>query len=327
MTGIAICGVGNIGAVHLANLRSLRGCRVTGIFDLRMDLAARLAAQHGTRAYASLDELLADREVEAVVVATPSSSHREVTVRALAAGRHVFVEKPLAHTEPDAQAIVDAARASGRVVQAGFCERFNPQYMEAREALRTGRLGVLRAVHTSRLAPYEWSDPAWELGVLDTAAHNIDLTLWMLGLEPVSVLARGTRVYEHSAIPHSATILMRFAGDVMAVDHIAWVREAPHPLHHCARSRMLLLGSGGAFEIDLNMRPASLLTGSRFEMCDTVILGGAGYYGCLKLQFEAFLRSIEEGAPVAAPVEDALLAEKVILAARESLRSGQEVQF
>src|SRR6266567_8500766 len=123
MTGLAICGIGNIGKVHLENLLSLRGCDVAGVFDTNPTALARAASCAGVRAYASPEELLSDDHAQAIVVATPSSSHREWCMRALAAGKHVFVEKPLAGTLEDARAIVEAARGSGKVVQVGFCER------------------------------------------------------------------------------------------------------------------------------------------------------------------------------------------------------------
>src|SRR5689334_2638266 len=135
MTDLAICGLGNIGKVHLENLRSLRGCRVVGLFDRNRQHLERLSAGLGIRAYATADEVFADPEVNAVVVATPSGSHREYTVQALGAGKHVFVEKPLAGSLADAEAILAAKSRSDRVVQVGFCERFNVNYMEARRAV------------------------------------------------------------------------------------------------------------------------------------------------------------------------------------------------
>lgn len=319
MTSLAIIGFGNIGRVHLANLQSLRGCRVAGVYDVRPGDGVT---------YASLDAVFHDATVTGVVIATPTDSHAELTERALAAGKHVFVEKPLAGTLADAERIVRAALEHPHlVVQAGFCERFNRNYLEAKRAVSQGLLGDLRAIQTSRVAPYGFSDPAWELGVLDTAVHNLDLILWLKQQAPVSVLARGARVYENSSIPHSVTTVLTFPDGSLATDHIAWIDDAHFPLNQCARSRMLLQGSKGFFEIDLTDRPSALHTADGYRKLDTVILGGEEYAGCLKLQFEYFLRAIEEEAPVLAPPEDALLAERVALAALESLRSGQEVKL
>ncbi len=326
MMSLAICGVGNIGKVHVENLQSIRGCRIAGLFDANRAELDKVAAQHGLRAYASLEETLSDASVQAVVVATPSGTHADITLKALSAGKHVFVEKPLAGTLEDARRIVDAARTSPQVAQVGFCERFNVNYLEAKRAVRNGSLGRIRAMHTSRVAPYTMSNPAWELGVLDTAVHNIDLTVWLMGAMPAAVLTRAVQVYPDSSIPHSATILMTFPDGAMAVDHIAWLKDQGHPLNQCARSRMMIHGEFGIFETDLTDRPSSLLTGDGLRKLDSVIIGAPEYAGCLKLQFEYFLRAIEEGAPVQSPVEGALATEKVVMAALRSLRSGREVR-
>ncbi len=327
MTQLAICGLGNIGKVHLENLRSLRGCRVVGLFDRNHRDLERLSTGLGIRVYATSDEVFADPEVNAVVIATPSGSHREFAVRALGEGKHVFVEKPLAGTLADAAAIVAAKKQTDRVVQVGFCERFNVNYMEARRAVVEGRLGRIRAIQSSRTAPYAFSDPSWDLGVLDTAVHNFDLILWLMGQRPRSALARGSQIYPDSGIPHTVTTLLTFPDGAIATDQVSWIKDDLHPLHQCARSRMVVQGDGGVFEIDLGSRPSSQLSPQGFRAMDTVILGHPEYYGCLKLQFEFFLNSIESGAPVLAPVEDAFEVERVALAALDSLRSGREVEL
>lgn len=295
MTHLAICGVGNIGKVH-ENLLSIRGCRIAGIFDANEAAAEDVAARFSLRRYPSLDNLMSDSKINAVVVATPTDSHLDLCRRALDARKHVFVEKPLAGTLEDARAIVAIAEASDYVVQAGFCERFNVNYLEARRAVSSGAVGRIRAIHSSSVAPYAMSNPAWQLGIFDTAVHNIDLTLWLMGRLPATVLARGTQVYRDSSIPHTATILMTFDNGAMAVDHVAWLKDAGHPLNQCARSRMFIQGDDE-------------------------------YPGCLKLQFEYFLRSVEEGAPVLAPVCDALDTDRVIPAAVESLRTRKEMSL
>src|ERR1700753_889939 len=173
MARIAICGIGNIGTVHLHNLRSMRGCEVAGIFDAHGSAWKDLAVSCGVRVYGSIAELLSDRSVDALVIATPSDSHRALTEEALAAGKHVFVEKPLAGTLEDARAMIEAAaKCPGQGVQAGLCDRFTPQFREARRAVQNQSLGRLRAIHSSRVAPFAMGNPSWELGALDTAVHN-----------------------------------------------------------------------------------------------------------------------------------------------------------
>src|SRR5262249_22011182 len=142
--------------------------RVAGVYDRDPGRTAAHAARAGVRAYWSSEELLADPAADAVLLATPASAHRDGVAAALAAGKHVFVEKPLADTVADARAIAAASAGHpGLVVQVGFCERFNLQYIEAKRAVP--QLGRIRAVQSSRVAPLGLSDPAWGLGPLDTA--------------------------------------------------------------------------------------------------------------------------------------------------------------
>jgi predicted dehydrogenase len=325
MTNIALCGVGNIGKVHLQNLLSLRGCRVAGIFDRNLIELERLAREFSVHTYGSWEEILQDSTLHAVVIATPASSHRELSCSALAAGKHVFVEKPLAGTLEDAKAIVEAEDRSGRVVQVGLCERFNVAYLEAKRAVSEGRLGQVRAIQTSRLAPYHLSDPTWELGVLDTATHNFDLILWLMEKSPCTVLARGANVYEDTRIPHVCTTVLSFDGGAMAVDTMAWVREEHHPLSQCAKSTMFIQGNRGSFRVDHSGRPAWVMDEKGFRGIDTVIIGGPEYYGCLKLQFDHFLAAVSGEVAPAVSAKEALRSEVVALAALESLRTGQEV--
>jgi len=326
MKNIAVCGVGNIGRVHVSNLLSLRGCRVTGIFDTHSQQLEQVSRELSVRPYSSWQNLLEDPELDAVVIATPAASHRKLCSSALAAGKHVFLEKPLANTLEDSIAILEAQdSAKQQVLQIGFCERFNVAYLEAKRAVDEGRLGAILAMQTSRWAPYQYSDPSWELGVYDTAAHNIDLILWLKGKRPRSVLARGTRVYEDTDIPHFCTTVIAFDDGSIAVDTIAWVRKERHPLSECSESAMFIQGNLGSFRVDHSSRPASFLNDQRFRAMDTVILGGPEYYGCLKLQLDHFLGAIGEELPPRATAREAFEAEKVVLAAVESLKTGQEV--
>jgi myo-inositol 2-dehydrogenase/D-chiro-inositol 1-dehydrogenase len=326
MISLATCGIGNIGRVHLKNLLSLRGCKVGGIFDRNAGELSKIAHDFSVRAYRSWNELLEDPQLHGIVIATPASSHRELCCSALAAGKHVFVEKPLANSLEDSLAIVKAEAAAATIVQVGFCERFNVAYIEAKRAATEGRLGRIRFIQSSRIAPYHLSDPTWELGVFDTAAHNFDLILWLMGKSPCKVFARGANVYEEdAAIPHTCTTVLTFEDGSVAADHIAWVREEKHPLAHCAKSQMFIQGSRGAFRVDHCWRPAWLLNDEGFRGVDTVIIGGPEYYSCLKLQFDHFLRAIEGEVPSSVSAREALKAEVVCLSALDSLRRGQEL--
>jgi myo-inositol 2-dehydrogenase/D-chiro-inositol 1-dehydrogenase len=210
-------------------------------------------------------------------------------------------------------------------VQVGFCERFNSAHIEAKRAIKAGRIGPVRMIRSSRIAPYAYGSPDWELGVLDTAVHNFDLILWLMEELPATVVAKGVNVYDDSPMTHACATILSFGSGAMAVDSIAWVRQERHPLPHCAQSQMFIQGGRGSFGVDHSSRPAWVLDEHSFQNLDTVILGGPEYYACLKLQLDHFLAALEGHVPPAVTVDEALNAELVALAAFKSLKTGSEV--
>jgi predicted dehydrogenase len=196
MITVAVFGAGFMGSAHTANYKALDGrVRVKTVASRSLERAAKLAESVGASATTDLDEVLADPEVDAVDVCLPTPVHREVTERALAAGKHVFLEKPIALTVEDADAIVQAAEKSGRLFMVGLVLRFWPEYVELKRRVDSGELGRPRAVSTQRLSPpADWAD--W-LGdrtqsggtAVDLLIHDFDQMNWLLG-RPRSVFAR-----------------------------------------------------------------------------------------------------------------------------------------
>jgi predicted dehydrogenase len=143
---IGVVGTGHLGRHHVRILASLPGAELVGVHDARAETAEAVAAEHGTRAFASLEELAS--RVEAMVLAVPTSAHAQLGRWLLAAGLHVLVEKPIAATLAEADALLAAAAAANRVLAVGHVEFFNPavQTLLAHRAppgfLEIQRLGV-----------------------------------------------------------------------------------------------------------------------------------------------------------------------------------------
>ena len=160
-----------------------------------LERAARLAETVGAEATTDLDAVLRDPEVDAVDVCLPTPAHREATEQALRAGKHVFLEKPIALTLEDADAILRAAEASGRLFMVGLVLRFWPEYVELQRRVDAGDLGRITAVATRRLSPpADWAawlgDPTQSGGTaVDLLVHDFDQMNWLFG-KPISVFAR-----------------------------------------------------------------------------------------------------------------------------------------
>ena len=121
VTSFGVVGVGSLGRHHARILHALDGAKLVGIHDLDSDRADVIASEYGVEAFSELDRLLGS--VDALVVATPTASHAPIAIAALEAGSHVFVEKPIAPSLEEADAILEAAERSGRIVQVGHVER------------------------------------------------------------------------------------------------------------------------------------------------------------------------------------------------------------
>lgn len=190
----AVVGAGDISAIHLDALDTLAtsGVEVAAVVDHDLDRAAAAAAPRGAQAFTSIEDALDEVEVDVVHVCTPHDQHLPVVLSALAAGRHVLMEKPLAHRLEDAERLAQAAAESRGKVGVCFQNRYNPTSVAMQEALSSGRLGrPLSATATvvwSRGADYyankPWAgqrDRAGGGALINQSIHTIDLVQWLLG--------------------------------------------------------------------------------------------------------------------------------------------------
>lgn len=190
-TRVGVLGVGSLGFHHARILREVPGAVMAGVFD---DSPARLetvASELGVRAFRSREELL--ENVDAAVIAVPTTVHTEVALPAIDAGVHLLIEKPIAVTLDEAERIVEAARAKGLVVATGHVERFNGALRACEPYLEDPRF-----IESHRLAPFNprGTDVAV---VLDLMIHDIDLVLGLVGWPVENVDSIGVPVLTGSA--------------------------------------------------------------------------------------------------------------------------------
>jgi myo-inositol 2-dehydrogenase / D-chiro-inositol 1-dehydrogenase len=194
--GLGVIGCGNIAYwVHLRIAKHLRGAALIAAADPDPTARERARGLAKVPVYASNDELLSRSDVDAVIISGPTHLHAELVIAACDAGKHVYLEKPLATSTADGARAGDAAKRAGVKVMLGFNRRFHPLFEQARGLLRAGAIGRIRAVQSTFCEPMVLDTmPGWKRdretggGVLfDLASHHIDLLRWFLGDEAASV--------------------------------------------------------------------------------------------------------------------------------------------
>ena len=323
---IAILGAGTIGTIHgLASLEAA-GVRVRSVWSRALPSAERLAGRLGARAVADAAEIAADPDVDAVLVATPTHLHAEGALAAIAAGKHVLCEKPLARDLASAERIVSAAEGAGVRLLVGHVVRFFPEFVRLREAVRAGEVGNPAVVRMSRLASFphgsaEWhADRAFSGGVvLDMAIHDLDWLLWTLG-PATRVYARGLDERAPRMLDY-ALITVRLASGAIAHVESSWAEaEGFRVCGEVAGDRGLLTyDSAEATPYDLALRePPDTPPGVNVP---TAYTARSPYV----LQLEHWARVLRgEEAPICPPA-DALAALRLALAALESVARHEPV--
>jgi myo-inositol 2-dehydrogenase/D-chiro-inositol 1-dehydrogenase len=189
MLNVGVIGTGMIGQDHIRRMTTvLSGVRVTAVTDVDAAVAASVGDRIGATVHSSGASLIADPAVDAVVVCSWGPTHEEYVLLAVAAGKPVFCEKPLATTQEACLRIVEAEVAYGsRLVQVGYMRRFDFAYRQLKMALDSGDIGaplMMHCAHRNASVPSFYSR---EMAITDTAVHEIDMVRWMFGAEITAV--------------------------------------------------------------------------------------------------------------------------------------------
>ena len=150
MFGIGIIGCGKIAQVrHIPEYAANKNAKLLGFYDINLDRAKALADQYGGTAYETVEELLANPEIEAVSVCAANFAHAELTIAALNAGKHVLCEKPMATTLADCEAMVEAAEKNGKYLMIGHNQRLAKAHATAKELIDGGLIGDIVTFRTT----------------------------------------------------------------------------------------------------------------------------------------------------------------------------------
>ncbi|MCF3180068.1 Gfo/Idh/MocA family oxidoreductase [Streptomyces polychromogenes] len=231
---VALAGGGAFGAKHAAALKRIEGVEVAAVVSSTLDSARKFAAEQGVgRAAASLDEVLAMDDVDAVVLATPTPLHAEQTLACLDAGKHVQVEIPLAASPADAEACLEAQRRTGLVAMVGHTRRFNPSHQWVRRRIQAGQFNIqqmdvqtyfFRRTNLNALgAPRSWTDHLlWH-----HAAHTVDLFAYQTGSPIVQANAVQGPVHPELGIAMDMSVQLRAANGAICTLSLSFNNDGP----------------------------------------------------------------------------------------------------
>ena len=219
---VGVVGLGYWGPNLARNFAAIPGCAVTWLCDADEAARDRIARTlPAATATADLDDLLGDPELDAIVLATPVPTHAELAVRALEAGKHCFVEKPLAQSVADAERAVAAAQRADRVLMVGHLLEYHPGVRRLKELTESGELGdEIYDLYGTRLTLGKLradENALWSLG-----AHDVSVVLYLAGEEPLEVQAHGES-YVRPGVEDVVFCFMRFPSGLTAHLHLSWL--------------------------------------------------------------------------------------------------------
>lgn len=195
--GVVVAGLGRIGALHAeVFFNKVEGARLVAVMDIIEELAKSVAETYRVKAYTDYDKLLKDPEVDAVVICTPTWLHKDMIIKALEAGKHVFTEKPMTVTSAEADEVIAKLRKSGMKLQVGYMRRFDYAYSRAKKRIEEGEIGkplTYIALARDPTAPPGWAaDPSKSGGIfLDMLSHDFDMARFLMGSEVKKVHVEG----------------------------------------------------------------------------------------------------------------------------------------
>jgi predicted dehydrogenase len=218
---IGVVGLGYWGPNLARNFAAIPGCELAWLCDESMEACDKLIPPFpGARTTKDLNDLLNDPKLDAVVLATPVPTHAALAVGVAEAGKHCFVEKPLATTAADAETAVAAAERAGRILMVGHLLEYHPAVDRLKQLLDEGQLGGLYYIYGNRLNLGKLraeENALWSLG-----AHDVSVVLHLIGEEPIECSAHGES-YVREGVQDVVFCYLRFPSGVVAHLHLSWL--------------------------------------------------------------------------------------------------------
>lgn len=322
--GVGVVGAGRMGAVHARIVAESPGADLRVVVDPDERTGRAVAGRWGATWVPTVEAALHDPATTAYVVAVPDRLHVDVAVALLGEGRHLLLEKPLAHTGEGALRIAAAARRSAGRLEVGHVLRHDARYRLAAATVADGGIGEPVHLRASRIVPRDVGVANAGRSPIATyqGVHDIDLVAWVSGHAITEVCAiTAAKVLPALGVAGDdvALVLCRLANGAAAVLEISWALPSAAPAG--LSSRLEVYGTDGALHLDGGDLGLTVLRGDRVSLPDTMLGAEVGgrLSGALVRQFAHFLAVAAGAAEPVVPLDDAVASAHVLDAVEGSL--------
>ena len=327
---MGVIGLGWFGEIHCETIAGVPNIELAALCTRTPARLAEMGEKFSVaKRYTDYHDMLKDPDIDAVSICTMWDQHTEPAIDALNAGKHVFLEKPIASTVEDAKKITAASKASKGNLFIGHIVRFNPRYRMAKQAIDEGRIGKIVALSSRRNIPAAWTPTILEkIGpIVGDAIHDTDIMLWFTGDRIASAYAQtvSVRGLKH---PDIGQTMYRFAGGATATLETVWCMPEKTPFD--IDERMSIIGTEGIIHVQDTFPPLGIVDADKLHSPDItywpMFEGVRG--GALREEFSYFANCAINGkSPTIGTPEDATAALEATLAAEQSARTGAIVQI
>ena len=348
MLKLGIIGYGGIAAYHYKNLKKYKRLKVKGIYDLN-PLRLEVGKKDGLIAYASKEALLADPEIDIVLVATTNEVHKELSIEAMAAGKHVICEKPVTMSSKELEEVMEAAKKYNKVFTINQNRRTNKDFILMKQSVEAGLLGDVYVIESrvegSRGMPKGWRTiKALGGGMMfDWGVHLIDQLMYMMDEPVVNVFCKMYNI-EYPEVDDNFRLTMTFESGLTAQVEVSTNNYITHP-------RWYVLGTHGTLMIEdwdcdgkivrcldkesvwedeivyTKAGPTKTMAPRRPETIETIVLSEPmDVEDSITIVYDNLIDAIEGIKPLTITAEQAMRVMKVMEAAFESVEKQQAIQ-
>ncbi len=327
---MGVIGLGWFGVKHCEALAAVPQVELAAVCTRTESRLAEVAATFDVPStHTDYNQLLADPDIDAVSIVTMWDQHTEPALAALAAGKHVFLEKPMASTTEDCRAIVAAAGASDRAFMVGHICRFNPRFAAAKQEIDEGKIGRIVSMYARRNIPAAVTTEILEkIGpIIGDGVHDTDLMLWYSGDRIVSAYAQSLS-WRNKTHPDLGWTMFRFASGAIGVLENVWCLPDRTPFQ--IDERLEIIGTEGSIHVQETHPNFSIVDADGWRSPDTTYWPThfGRLRGALVDELAYFATCVQEGRkPDVITPEESLAAVEACLAAEQSAATGEVVQL